>query len=359
MSHECDDCGQEFQTLSRLRLHECPGEQLAEMTDDSTTGTKGTAAEDPPGESSIDREELERDYPEVVGDIPKLIEDAREGDRSSLYRVIAEYERVLAKVARGDAPGGTDLIHDLRFAYYEPLAEGLDTAAETDGWDVLVEFAEAYDPDKQGEFPEVGHVIANALGRSVIRTRQADGVDNIPVDALAFLGAIPEYVEEFHVAYEESYTYGWGIGHPEHSVADHLFALAEDEPKFVKITLNTAFYLNQHAAIDVFETLIVDEDISGTRSTLGLETDLTEFYFRAVADLETEELPGPHAPPYWDEDDDLPRVADINPELKQRIRTLAHDTGVADGLPTEWSLQDLEVGLMSEMSDMLGEATDN
>jgi hypothetical protein len=73
-------------------------------------------------------------------------------------------------VARGDAPGGTDNIHHLRFAYYEPFADGLDTAAETDGWDVLVEFAEAYDPDKQGEFPEVGHVIANALGRSLIRT---------------------------------------------------------------------------------------------------------------------------------------------------------------------------------------------
>jgi hypothetical protein len=30
-----------------------------------------------------------------------------------------------------------------------------------------------------------------------------------------------------------------------------------------------------------------------------METDLTEFYSQAVAELETEELLGPHAPPYW------------------------------------------------------------
>jgi hypothetical protein len=358
MSHECDDCGQEFETLSRLRLHECPGDQPAEMTDVPTTDTTDESAGSPREESALDRQELERDYPEVVGAIPTLIDDARDGDQSSLSRAIAEYERVLAKVARGDAPGGTDLLHDLRFAYYEPLAAGLDTAAETNGWDVLVEFADAYDPHAQGEVPEVGHVIANALGRSVIRTRQADGVDAIPAEALAFLGAIPEYVDEFDVAFEESYTYGWGIGHPEHSVADHLLALAEDQPKFVKIALNTAFYVDQHAALDVFETLVTDEGISGTRSTLGMETDLTEFYFRAVADLETEEFLGPHAPPYWDEDDDLPRVVDVDPEVKQRIRTLAHETGIADGLPADWSLHDLEGGRMSEMLDMMDGATD-
>jgi hypothetical protein len=148
---------------------------------------------------------------------------------------MAEYDRVLTKVARGDAPGGEDLLHDLRFAYCEPFAAGLDTAAQTSGWAVPVEFATAYDPREEDAFPEVGHVIANAIGRSVSRPRRDDSVGEIPAEALAFLGAIPNSVNEFHVAYEESYTYGWGIGHPEHSVADHLLALAEEEPKFVKI----------------------------------------------------------------------------------------------------------------------------
>lgn len=167
-----------------------------------------------------------------------------------------------------------------------------------------------------------------------------------------------KYVDESHIAYEESYTYGWSISHPEHSVTDHLLALAEDEPKFVKITLNTAFYVDQHAALDVFETLVTDESISGTYSTLGIETDLTEFYFKSVADLETQKFVGPHAPPYWDEDDDLPRVVDIDPGVKQRIRHLAHETGVADGIAADWSLQDLEGSMMSEILDVMSEQAD-
>ena len=347
MSHKCEDCGQEFDTLSRLRLHECHDDQFTEATDDATIDTMDASAEPAVQDSGFERQELEHEYPEVVGDLPDLYDDAREGDISTLYRVIAEYERVLTKVARGDAPGGEDLLHDLRFAYYEPFAHGLDAAAQTHGWETLVEFANAYNPHEQGEFPEVGHVIANAIGRSVIRTRRNDSVDGIPSDALVFLGAIPEYADEFHIASEESYTYGWGIGHPEHSVSDHLLALAEDEPKFVKITLNTAFYADQYAALDVFETIVTN--VSGTHTTLVMEMDLTEFYFQAVADLEIEELLGPHAPPYWDEDDDLPQVLDIDPEVRQRIRDLAHETGVADELPSDWSLPDLDKSLMPEM----------
>lgn len=347
MSYECEDCGASFDTLSRLRLHDCAPDQ---PTDESVSHGGSLSEETPFEDSSLDRRELEQEYPEVVGDLPDLYDDVREGDVSVLYRAIAEYERVLSKVTRGDAPSGEDLLHGLRFAYYESFATGLDTAAQTDGWDVLVEFATAYDPREQDEFPEVSHVIANAIGRSVIRTRQDDGVDAIPADALTFLGSLPEYVNESHTAYEESYTYGWGIGHPEHSVADRLLALAEDEPKFVKITLNTAFYVDQYAALDAFEAIVTDEDVaSGTRSTLGMETDLTEFYFRAVADLETDELLGPHAPPYWDEDDDLPRVIDVDPDVKQRIRELAHETGVTETVPSDWTLQDLETAPFSEL----------
>lgn len=356
MSYECEDCGASFDTLSRLRLHDCSTDQSA---DEIVPPEDGLSEEAPFDDSGLDREVLERDYSGVVGDLPNLYNGAREGNVSTLYRAVAEYERMLTKVARGDAPGGDDLLHDLRFAYYEPFADGLDTAAEADGWDVLIEFATAYDPRKQDEFPEIGHVIANAIGRSVIRTRRDEGVDAIPAEALAFLGAIPEYVDEFHVAYEESYTYGWGIGHPDHSVADHLFALAKDEPKFAKIALNTAFYVDQHAALDAFETIVTDEELaSGTRSTLGMKTDLTEFYFQAVADLETEELLGPHAPPYWDEDDDLVRVIDIDPDVKQRIRELAGETGVADSLSTDWTLQDLETAPLSELMSRAGESLD-
>lgn len=127
----------------------------------------------------------------------------------------------------------------------------------------------------------------------------------------------------------------------------------------MKITLNTAFYVDQHAAIDALETIVTDEDIaSRTRSMLGIETDLTEFYFQAVADLETEELLGPHAPPYWDEDDDLVRVINVDQNVKQRIQELAYETGVADGLSSDWTLQDLETGPLSGLMSQIRDSSD-
>jgi len=358
MTHKCDDCGQEFKSISRLRLHECPGSQVVDTEGDSPDSQTDAPTESQPEDQRLSRQELKREYPDVVGGLPSLLEDAQDGDVAILSRAIAEYERVLAEVARGDAPENNDIYTDLQFAYYEPLADGLDTAAEANGWDVLIEFTDAYNPHEQDGFPEVGHVIANALGRSIIRTRQNDGVAAIPTDALAFLGAIPEFVDQFHIAFEESYTYGWGIGHPEHSVAEQLYALAEDKGKFVKITMNTAFYVDQHAAIDVFETLITNE-ASGTYTTLMREVDLTEFYFKSVADLEIEGLVGPHAPPYWGEDDTLPDTIDVDPDVRQRIRELAQETGVADELPDDWSLQDLEEGPVAGMLDMLNAKNDH
>lgn len=351
MSHNCDDCDQEFNTLTRLRLHDCSSDEPPTAPRQDTSGITGNTSSEPVSDAGIGRQELEGKHPEIVGDLPDLFNDAREGDISALSRALAEYERLLNRVARGKAPGGTEFQSDLRFAYYEPFADGLDSAVQRDGWDVLLEFIDAYNPSEKDEFPEVGHVIANVIGRSVIRTRRSDGVDAIPADALAFLGVIPEYVDDFHVSYEESYTYGWGIGHPDHSVADRLVKLAEDEQKFVKISLNTAFYVDQYEAVDTLERLVTDDDIDTTTDRLGRTVDLTEFYFRAVADLETDKLVGPHAPPYWQAGDELEHVCDVDSEVEEKIRKLAHQTGVADDLPADWSLADLDQSLMSELLD--------
>jgi hypothetical protein len=235
MSHECEDCGESFETLSRLRLHEC--------------GSDPPAAEPPTDdEHAVD---VEEEYPDLVGQLPELVDEARTGDRSGLYRAIGEYDTVLADAPAPDDPGALGPYHDIRWAYYEPLADGLDAAARETGWDVLTEFVDAYDPREQDALPETAHVIANAVGRSLVRTRLTEGIAAVPADALAYLGRIPDYVDEHAVAYEESYTYGWGIGHPDHSVGSRLQAAAQTEHKWVSITLGTAFYADQHTAIDV------------------------------------------------------------------------------------------------------------
>ena len=42
------------------------------------------------------------------------------------------------------------------------------------------------------------------------------------------------------------------------------------------------------------------------------------------------------------------------PDMKQRIRELAHETGVADNLPEDWTPQDLETAPLSELMSRIG-----
>jgi len=78
MSHDCEECGESFSTLSRLRLHECQSDSI----DDETQVSEESPAEDLP---------VEEDYPGLVGDLPTLVDDAQEGNVPALYRAIAEY----------------------------------------------------------------------------------------------------------------------------------------------------------------------------------------------------------------------------------------------------------------------------
>jgi hypothetical protein len=48
MSYECEDCGASFDTLSRLRLHDCPSDQPA----DTTVSDEHGLSEGPPSEDS-------------------------------------------------------------------------------------------------------------------------------------------------------------------------------------------------------------------------------------------------------------------------------------------------------------------
>ena len=342
MSYECDHCGASFETLSRFRLHECSPEPADDTPVDSSS----------PADSAPDSVAVETEYPALVGDLPDIIEEAKEGDLSALYRAIAEYETALTKTSIQTESRSDDAHHDILFAYYEPLAEGLDTAAQANGWDVLVEFVDAYDPREQDGLPEVAHVIANAVGRSLVRTRLSEGLDSVPAEALAYLGEIPEYVDEFAVAFEESYTYGWGIGHPAHSVGDQLRALADTEHKWTSITLKTAFYADQHTAIDVFEELVTSETLTGTIERMTFEVGAARYYFGAVADLERDFL-NPHVPMYWEWEEEIDYSFMLDPDVKQRIRQLAHETGVTDDLPADWTLPDLDPSPLSEFEEEL------
>ena len=88
MPHTCEDCGEEFKTLSRLRLHDCREDE-------------STASQDMFEERKADLEKQERETERRVRraaseDLTDAIERAQQGDEMAIYQTLAQYERQLS-----------------------------------------------------------------------------------------------------------------------------------------------------------------------------------------------------------------------------------------------------------------------
>jgi len=81
MPQTCDDCGEEFATLSGLRLHDCPEEE-------------STAGEDMPEERREDirkqKRETERRVKRAASDdLTEPLEQARQGNEMAVHETLA------------------------------------------------------------------------------------------------------------------------------------------------------------------------------------------------------------------------------------------------------------------------------
>ena len=307
MRHECGDCGATFETLSKLRLHDCSG--------DDTAGSPQAGP-------------VELDAP---------VDAASDGDVSALHRAVATYDAELRAALERDDGGET--YRDLFWGYYEPLANGLDAAAREGGWDVLAEFVDAYDPaaDEEG-VPPASPVVENGVGRFVIRTRLRDGVAAIPVPALGYLRSIPRHTDA-DVPREESFAFGWGVGHPDHDVAGEIVDAAATDFTWVSGTLERAFYADQSAAADLLERLVTDDAIAFTVPHPQGDVDSARFFLDTVAGPEFEQ--SMRLPRYWDWQAEFDYTFEWDRSVEQRIRTLVEETGVAESLPSDWTFEDL------------------
>jgi phytoene dehydrogenase-like protein len=311
MSHECEDCGEQFETRTEKRVHDCPGE------------AGGSASS-----------EIETEYGDELADYRARIENDEFG---ALYGGLAALEA--AQEAAHDADA--DAYRDLFDEYFQPFADGLDRVAREEGWSALAEFIEAYDP-RTGTFPHVSGVIENAVGRFVVRTRLEDGVDAIPADALAYLRAVPPACPSgADVAFEEAATYGWGIGHPEEPVADHLHEMADEHRYWVGAALETAVYADQAAAVEVLSRIVTDGSISFTVPHSLLVVGAPRFFLSAAVRPEIDR--DPTTPRDWDWQSKYDYTFEWDPEVKTRIRDLATETGATEDLPADWTLASLAI----------------
>jgi hypothetical protein len=334
MTHECEDCGAEFETLTRLRLHDC-GDDGA-TGDAGAVGDDGAAADE--GTDTTREDAIESDDAlEIPDGLDAPVEAAVDGDVGSLHAAVATFEREMDAALDADDP---DRYRELFWDYYEPLAHGLDAAARDEGWPLLAEFVEAYDPRVEGEdVPLASPVVANAAGRYVVRTRLAGGVEAVEVDALSYLRAVAENADT-ETPREESFTYGWGIGHPEEDVAETLVRSADEAYFWTSAALERAFYADQDAAVEVLERLLADDSPDISVPHPDGEVGAGRFFLDAVAGADRD---GFRVPRYWDLGDELGYEFSWDEDVAARVRSLAADTGVDANLPDDWTFGDLEL----------------
>jgi len=331
MAHECDDCGESFDTLTRLRLHDCSDVQLE---------TASTSSDTNRSESRYSSSTEERNA--SVAELDNLLDRFSDGDIDALHYAVVEFESALSAALDEDNSG--DTYRDVFWPYHERVSDTLDEATRSEGWTFLVDVIDAYDPTQDDEIPLVTPTIANAVGRNLIRTRLTDGVSALPVAALEYLDAIgvnaPDTAD---TAREEIHAYGWGIGHPDHSVADRLHARASEDIFSVNPTLEHAFYADQYAAVDLLERLVTDESIDGTLPRVTRDDmPYRRYLLDCVYGLKTDDH-WPGMPRYYDWHEEFDYTFELDDTVEQRIRDLVEETGFDANLPNDWTFRDLGV----------------
>ena len=190
--------------------------------------------------------------------LEQQLADVDNGDLTALTQAVAIYETRLASAHEADE---SDRYRGISRAYRERLITTLDDATQSEGWEFLADFLGAYHPETADEFPHVTTILQNVTGRYLIRTRLSNGVEAIPVEALEYFSSILDRLdgEGYDYILEGMHPYGWGIGHPDHSVADDI---------------------HQHASTDIFVVNAMRQRPHPT--SLSLTTSLVEGVARTL-----------------------------------------------------------------------------
>ena len=329
MPHECPDCGETFNTLSRLRLHDCPTDEPESEDPLSSFDAFLDSISDALGANMQQRssERKKRGLEAASDGLKTTLEEAAQGDVDAAFRLIGRYERELREYHDRE---DYDTYRGILWAFYEPAAAALDEIATREGWDFLTEVIDAYPRKSTTEEPLVSPVIENVVGRHVIRTRLNDGVAAIPVEALVYLASFWESMGD--VSGEESLTYGWGIGHPEYSVADHVQEVVTEELFWVRGVLPHTFYADQHAAADLLDALLADEQI-----------DYEDRYLLASILATVDHDSTPKIPRYWDLREELDYRFEFDEAVRSRLRETIETEGFHRRLGEDWAFSDMEI----------------
>lgn len=341
MPHTCENCGADFNTLSRLRLHDCPNDEITadnELFEEKTAEIRRKKRKT--------QKEVKRKASE---DLTDTIEQAQQGDEMAVYQALAQYERRLSEEWAKAEDGQYWEFHRV---FHGPVVNGLETVIRQEGWPFLLDTLEAYWPDttfnfemypaheafggaERGDFeeyPHVSHVLATVTGKQLVRTRRVDGVTAIPADALDYLMLFHRHPGDEY-PWIESMSYGWGIGHPDHPFETTIETLVEGEYEiWVGTAIEHAMHADQHAATTLLEDLFAADVVSDPALLLQIVGTIDRGYY-------------PDSSDYWDWETLYPEFHedgfDWDPAVRDRLQAIVVDCGLAQQLPADWEFSDI------------------
>ncbi len=344
MGHTCEHCEETFETLSGLRLHDCPADESAFKRERKK---RDEAIDD--RIRRLLREENSAVKRRVSESLTDPLERAAEGDHAAVHQALAQYERSLSDEWNAYEGGEYWGFHRV---FFGPAVDGLDRAVVAEGWPFLLDVLEAYWPETELDFesypdhepfgpaetdayeafPHVSHVLTTVTGMQLVRTRRAAGVEAIPTDAL-------EYQLRFHrhpgdeSPWIDSMSYGWGIGHPEHPVAERIETLVEGEYEiWAGTALEHAMHADQHATADLIERLFDRDLVSDPALILHSLCSIERGYH-------------PDASSHWNWAVLYPEFTDANfdwdPDVRERLRAVVEDSELIHQLPADWTFDDI------------------
>lgn len=234
--------------------------------------------------------------------LQQALDEATEGSQADIYTLLANWNTSMAHALEQSG----DRFRDVFWDYLEESVELIDAAAinvEPD-WAFLQDCADAYPPAVGDHHGTV--LLANVLGRCVIRTRVRHDVDAIPAWALDYLGRIT-MEDDKDAAWEESGAFGWGISHEEVTVADRTLARAEaDDEYWASSVLTHALFADTHAAIDLYKRILQSPDtIEDLQYVEGMQHILDH--------------PFPQVPRYWEPTTELDYAGTLSDEATEHL----------------------------------------
>ncbi|WIV68843.1 hypothetical protein [Natrialbaceae archaeon AArc-T1-2] len=347
MTRTCKACGETFETLSALRMHDCPDEE-----DDAASAWEKERDEHMARIRKLEREENLAARRAASAELTDALERAGAANLGAVHEALAYYERHLAEEWESRRRGEDDHYEGFRRVFGEQAGTALEEATQANGWPFLLDVLEAYWPTATfdletyadvpdgaypersdvEEYPYIGHVLTTVTGQQLVRTRLEDGVEAIPERALEFQLAFHRSPDDTG-AWIESMSYGWGIGHPDHPVEASLQALVDGEYDiWFGGAVEHAVHADQRAAVTLLEEVFAAGVVSDPATAL-----------RGIGAVERSRYP--ESGDHWDWEAVYPDLGEAglewDPDVREQLRELVVEVGLEAELPQEWTLGDL------------------